>query len=41
MSRKLDFLRDNLLINDAVLHNAHDSKVGGKPLECLLVLSGR
>jgi hypothetical protein len=24
MSRKLTFLRDNLLINDAVLQNSHD-----------------
>jgi len=28
MSRKHDFLRDNLLINDSVLHNAHEVKVG-------------
>jgi hypothetical protein len=28
MSRKLDFLRDNLLINDSVLHNSHEFKVG-------------
>lgn len=27
MSRKHDFLRDNLLINDSILHNAHEIKV--------------
>ena len=33
MSRKLTFLRDNLLINDSVLQNSHDFKVSqARPL---------
>ncbi|ORX33586.1 NAD dependent epimerase/dehydratase family-domain-containing protein, partial [Kockovaella imperatae] len=34
MSRKLTFLRDNLLINDSVLQNSHDFKVQ-KLISCL------
>ncbi|TBU44968.1 epimerase-domain-containing protein [Dichomitus squalens] len=34
MARKLDFLRDNLLINDNVLHTAHEFKVK-KVISCL------
>ncbi|TFK87289.1 epimerase-domain-containing protein [Polyporus arcularius HHB13444] len=34
MKRKLDFLRDNMLINDNVLHNAHEFKCK-KVISCL------
>ncbi|KAI0718563.1 epimerase-domain-containing protein [Cerioporus squamosus] len=34
MQRKLDFLRDNILINDNVLHNAHEFKCK-KVISCL------
>jgi hypothetical protein len=36
MTRKLTFLRDNLLINDAVLQNSHDFKVLSQTLQTFL-----